>query len=218
MKNGTSVTRKACLYTSTVEVDVLLALLEDLEDSVDEADEQKGVRKAIRMIEEMSFGRVIKKYTARDMVQAFTGGILLSLPMLVEGGVFEIAEWFLEVTVVGVPVLMLLNIAFILVLTYCLIYWSEIHEVKIKKIFGIFPRRILGVLIISFPTVSSLFFLWGRHAAENSQGYGEIFARITVVWATAAIGGALGDILPGESRGEDTNSMLEDMLSEEGER
>jgi len=66
MKNGTSVTRKAWLYTSTVEVDVLLAFLEDLEGSVDEADEQKGVRKAIRMIEEMSFGRVIKKYTARD--------------------------------------------------------------------------------------------------------------------------------------------------------
>ncbi len=194
----------------------VLDQLQALENKVDSRDEKKKVRKTIRMVEKMSISETIEKYTTRDVAQTFVGGILLSLPLLVEDGVFDIAEWFAETTVAGVPVFLVANIVFVLALSYGLIYWADIRQVKMKKLLGIFPRRLVAVLIISFFTATFLVFMWGRHA-EGGPTEVEAFGRITVIWAAAAFGGALGDILPGESRGEDINQMLEGMLSgEEG--
>lgn len=138
------------------------------------------------------------------MAEAFVGGILVSLPMLVEDGVFEIARWFLQTTVAGVPVFLVGNVAFIVVVTIGLMYWSDIREVQITNpIFGVVPRRLVGVLTVSVLTAVFLMVLWGRLLAGDPEGPLEVFARVTVIWAAAAFGGALGDILPGESRGHD---------------
>ncbi len=198
-------------------VNEVLDELNELKQTVDSTEERRRVKEVIGMVETMSFSKVIEKYTTRDMAQTFVGGILLSLPLLVEDGVFEIAKWFLETTVAGIPVLLSLNILFILVLTYGLIYWADIRQVRMRKIFGIFPRRLVGVVFISFFTAAFLLVLWGRHLADDPGSNLEIFARVTVIWAAAAFGGALGDILPGEGSGEDINKMLEDMLSGDGE-
>lgn len=197
-------------------IDEVLDELNDLKDTVDSTEEQRQVREVIGMVERMSFSKVIDKYTTRDMAQTFVGGILLSLPLLVEDGVFEIAEWFIEIAVFGVPVLLTANVLFILVLTYGLIYWADIRHVKMNRFFGILPRRLVGVVVISFVTATFLLVLWGRHVEENPETNLEIFARITVIWTAAAFGGALGDILPGEGSGEDINQRIEDMLSGDG--
>jgi uncharacterized membrane protein len=125
--------------------------------------------------------------------------VLISLPMLVEDGVFTIADHFLSVQVVGVPVWLVVNLAFTAVMTWGLLYWTEFREVqRPRPLFGLVPRRLVGVLVISLLTAVLTMSMWGR--VEWSEP-GVAFARISVIWTAAAFGAALGDILPGESRG-----------------
>ncbi len=177
------------------DIDTVLEHLEELEETVDSEDEQKKVRRTIHLVESISPDETLNKYTTRDVAQTFVGGILLSLPLLVEDGVFEIAKWLTETVVVGVPVFLTLNVIFIIFLTYGLIYWSDFCPVRLKKIQGIFPRRLVAVLLISLFTATSLIVLWGRHVVGDPTPL-EIFGRISVIWAATAFGGALGDILP----------------------
>ena len=190
------------------DIDHLLDRLEELEETVDNPEEREQVRRTMQVARRLPgsgrLGERIQKYTTRDVAEAFVGGILLSLPMLVEDGVFVIAEWLLATTVGGIPVFLASNIAFIVLLTIGLIYWSDIREVQITNpILGFIPRRLVGVLAISFFTSAFLFVLWGRHLEAESASALDVLAPITVIWAAAAFGGALGDILPGESRGHD---------------
>jgi len=52
---------------------------------------------------------------------------------------------------------------------------------------------------------------WGRLFLDDPMNTAA-FARITVVWAAAALGASLGDIHPGESKGTDlTIDNLDDI-------
>ena len=196
-------------------IDNVLEHLEDLENTVDDPNEREEVRHAIRLVESLPLTGRIEKYTTRDMAQAFVGSILFSVPLLVEGGVEEIAAHFLASTTGGVPVFFIGNVLFSVFLTGSLIYWADIRDVRVHKpLFGVIPRRLLGVLVIAFLTSMFTMTLWGR--VEWSEP-GVAVSRVTVVWTVASFGGALGDILPGESGGEDINEILEKMLSKEEE-
>ena len=193
----------------------ILEQLEELESTVDDPDERKEVRQTIRLVENLPLAGAIEKYTTRDMAQAFVGSILFSVPLLVEGGVMEIAAHFLESTPGGVPVFFAGNVFFAVFLTGALLYWADIRDVRVHKpIFGVIPRRLLGVLIIAFITSTFTMTLWGR--VEWSEPLAAV-SRISVVWTVGCFGGALGDILPGESGGEDINEILGDLLSGDGE-
>ncbi|APW99645.1 DUF2391 domain-containing protein [Halobiforma lacisalsi AJ5] len=188
-----------------VDVDDVLERLDELERSVSSPSERADVRSVRRMLERVPGGRSvsngIQRYTTRDVAEGFVGGVLLSLPMVVEDGVFEIAAWFLEATVAGIPVALVANVTFIVLLTHGLLYWTDFRDVEVSRpLFGIVPRRLLGVLSVSFLTAVFLLVLWGRHAAGDPTPL-EFFARATIVWAAAAVGASLGDILPGESEG-----------------
>lgn len=198
----------------STDIDSVLEHLQDLEEKVDDPDEREEVRRAITLVENLPLAGAIEKYTTRDMAQAFVGSILLSVPLLVEGGVEEIAAHFLGSTAVGVPVFFLGNIVFSVFLTGSLIYWSDIRDVRVHKpIFGFVPRRLLGVLVIAFLTSVFTMTLWGRVVWSEPL---VAVSRVSVVWTVASFGGALGDILPGESGGEDINEILVKMLSKEG--
>jgi uncharacterized membrane protein len=186
------------------DLEQLLEELENLEELVDHPAEREQVRKAIHTAHRVpgldAVENGIKRYTTRDMAEAFVGSVLLSLPLLVEDGVFEIAEHFVEFTVSGVPVFLLANVLFICLLTTALIYWTDIRDVGVTNpLFGLVPRRLVGVLGISFLTATALMIMWGR-IFEAEPTVTEAFGRITVIWTAAAFGAALGDILPGESR------------------
>ena len=189
------------------DLDQLMEELEALEEQVDDPEERAQVRRTMKIARRIPGSKLangkIKKYTTRDMAETFVGSIVLSLPLLVEDGVFEIAKHFVTFLVGGVPVFFVANVAFIVLLTVGLIYWSDVRDVRVSKpILGIFPRRLVGVLGISFLTATVLMVMWGRTFAEDPGAF-EAVAQITVIWAAAAFGGALGDILPGESRGTD---------------
>ena len=201
------------------ELDEVIESLQELEEAVDHPAEVAQVRETLHLVKGIpgsrALEREIQKYTTRDMAQTLVGGILLSLPLLVEDGVFDIAAWLVGTQVLGLPIFLIANVAFIVTLTVGLLFWADIRTVTVTNpLFGVIPRRLVGVLVLSFLTATFLVVLWGRHAEADPGGPLEVLARITVIWAAAAFGGALGDILPGESRGRDvTRENLSQLLS-----
>ena len=186
----------------------VLDQLDRLEKSVDAADERKEVRRTKRMLERVPGSDQIRKLTSKDIAEGFVGGIIFALPLLVEDGVFEIAEWFAEVLVAGVPVFLVLNVTFIVALVGGLLYYTDIRNVQVRLLFGFLPKRLAVTLVISFLVAAVSMFVWGRLHSEDPTTL-ELIGRITVIWAAAALGATLGDILPGESKGEDLAEMID---------
>ncbi len=175
---------------------------------------QEEVRETKRMLEGLAasefVSETIRKYTARDVAEGFVGAIVFAIPLLVEDGVNVIAAHFLETSVAGVPVYMTANLVFIVALTSGVIYGADFRQVQVNRpLFGFLPRRLIGVLAVSFLTAAGLMVLWGRFEAVG--GPLEAVSRISVVWTVAALGASLGDILPGESVGEDINDVVDDL-------
>ncbi|AUX08778.1 hypothetical protein AArcSl_1143 [Halalkaliarchaeum desulfuricum] len=194
-------------------IDDLIAKLERLETTVDDDHERRKVRQTIALVERMpgsrAFTRRVSKYTTRDMAEAFVGAVLFSLPLLVEDGVFEIADYLTSVTIASVPPFFIANVVFVVVLTAGMLYYTDFRDVQIHRpVFGIIPRRLIGVLAISLLTATLMMYMWGRLAAEDPTSF-ETVGRVTVIWAAAAFGAALGDILPGESTGTDVSELLD---------
>ena len=155
-------------------------------------------------------GRRIHKYTSRDVAEAFVGSVFFSIPFLVEDGVFDVAASFLAYRIGGVPVFLLVNVSFVLVMVTTLLYWAGPQDVEISRpLFGIVPRRLVGISVVSFLTVVILMTMWGRVAGWEDPVVA--VARVSVVWTVASFGAALGDILPGESSGADINDELAEL-------
>lgn len=187
---------------SDYDIDDVLRQLERLEDTVDEDQERQEVQRTRRMLARVPGSDRIHKYTSRDVAEGFVGGIVFSLPLLVEDGVFEIAEWFAGVSVGPVPIFLTLNVVFIVVLTAGLLYATDIRDVRnVNPILGVIPRRLVAVLVISFVVAAGMMYMWGRLHEEDPTAL-EALGRITVIWAASALGAVLADILPGESQGE----------------
>ncbi|WP_394742102.1 DUF2391 domain-containing protein [Natronococcus roseus] len=195
------------------ELERLVEQLEELEEYVDNPDERKKVRKAIHAAHRVpgayTVENGIKRYTTRDMAEAFVGSVLLSLPLLVEDGVFEIAEYLAGATVSEVPIFLISNVLFVGLLTTALIYWTDIRDVGVADpIFGFVPRRLIGILGVSLVTVTGLMIMWGR-IFEGEPTTAEAVGRITVIWTAGAFGAALGDILP-EANATDPIDRIDD--------
>ena len=191
-------------------VDDVLAQLESLERTVDSSSERREVRETIRLVDRLPTAAVtdhIRKFTRRDAAEVFVASILISLPLLVEDGVYDIGDHFVEFLVVGIPVFFIGNVLFIIALTAGLLYYTEFRNVAVHRpLFGIIPRRLLAILLISLFTATLTMTLWGRVDWEDPT---VAMARISVIWTAGAFGGALGDILPGESRGTDIADELD---------
>jgi uncharacterized membrane protein len=206
-------------------LDRLLEELRELEETVDDDTERRQVRETMAIARRLPgprfVERQIRKYTTRDVAEAMLGSLVFALPLLVEDGVFAIAEWLVRTDHLGVdfglPVFLLLNVCFVVVLTTAVLYGIDLRDVRAPNpILGLVPRRLVGVLLVSFFTGAFLFFFWGRHLAGAPATRVELVAQLSVVWVAAALGGSLGDILPGESRGYDiTIDNLDDIVARE---
>ena len=205
---STGRTEGEAIPSGDIDVSEVIEQLESLESAVSHADERAEVRRVRRMLERVPGNKQISKYTPRDMGEAFIGGLVFSLPLLVEDGVFEIAEWFAATTVGPIPIYFVLNVMMIVTITAGLLYVVDFREVKVHKPFlGFVPRRLLGVLVISFGCAFGMMLLWGR-LHEGDPTTLESVGRATVIWASAALGAVLADILPGESKGEDISDLI----------
>jgi len=207
---------------SDPDINDLLAKLDALRDTVDEGHEREKVRQTISLVERMpgsaAFTTRITKYTSRDMAEAFVGAVLFSLPLLVEGGVFEIAAWFAATAPGGVPVFLIAHVCFVLVMTAGLLYFADFRHIEVRHpILGVIPRRYAGILLVSLVTSVFMLLLWGRLHEEGPTALEQV-GRVAVVWAAAAFGASLGDILPGESQGEDIYDIDLDLDFDRGGR
>lgn len=188
--------------------------LESLEESVDSPEERQRARRIRRLgeglyqIERQALGNVerrIQRYTTRDVVESFVGSTIFSVPLLVEGGVFDIGEHFATSLVYGVPVYFLVNLAFVGTVTYGMLYYAEFREVEMTYLFGVVPRRLAAVLVISFLTAAGTMAMWGR--LDPAEPFLAV-CQVSVVWTAGAFGAGLGDILPGQSDGRDLGDVV----------
>ena len=189
------------------ELDDVRRQLADLKATVDSPEERHGVRTAMAMLDSVPGGDRIRRYTTRDVAEGAVGAIVFSLPLLVEDGVFDIGEWLAGTTAGGIPVFLVANVAFIVLLTAGLLYATGFRDVVPRRLFGIVPRRLLAVLTISFCVTAALMLAWGR-LHEGDPTTLEAFARVTVIWAAAALGASVADMIPGESEGTDLGDRV----------
>jgi uncharacterized membrane protein len=196
--------------TDSALVEALHGEFDDLESVVGDDTERQEVNRIREQTVEATlddvFGDRIQKYTSRDIAEAFVGSIFFAIPFLVEDGVFDVAEFFLSFQIGVFPVFFLVNTAFVLLMILALVYWAGPQDVQVNRpIFGFIPRRLVGIATVSFLTAAALMTMWGR--VEWNEPVVAL-ARISVVWTVASFGASLGDILPGESSGDDINDDL----------
>ncbi|WP_440766852.1 DUF2391 family protein [Natronorubrum sp. DTA7] len=176
-------------------LDDLYEQLETLAETVDDPDERTEVRRTMRLADRLSHNgvvnRVITQFTGKDKAEAFVGSVIIGLPMLVEDGVIDIGA-FLATT----PAFFAVNIALAVSLVVGILYVADFREVQIHNpYFGLVPRRPVWVLGIAFVTATAMMTLWGR-VAWNEPWVN--LCQVSVVFTAMAIGGSLGDIIPGE--------------------
>ena len=196
------------------EMDDVIEQLDELEQTVDSAEELRELNDVRLALERLPGGEFvekrIEKYTTRDVAESFVGSILVSLPLLVEDGVFDIADHFVGNTVAGIPFWLVGNVVFVTLVTWALLYWADFRVIaESDTLFGLIPYRVVGVLLISFSTAALLMSLWGRVGGWSDPLLA--FARVSVVWTAAAFGAALGDILPGQSGGTEIKHVPEEL-------
>ncbi|MFQ3318704.1 MAG: putative membrane protein [Natronomonas sp.] len=189
--------------------------LESLEQTVDDPDEQHKARRIRRLgeqlyrLEQQALGNVedrIDRYTSRDVVESFIGSTIFALPLLVEGGIFEIGEHFATTLVYGIPIYFLTNVVFVTAITAGMLYFADFRDVELVLMFGFIPRRLTAVLTISFITAIATMALWGR--LELATPFVAL-CQASVVWTAGSFGAGLGDILPGESEGRDLGEFID---------
>lgn len=170
--------------------------LSELEEFVDSDEERERVREAMRTASEVGdgeppvFGRVIWGFDRADLSEAVLGALLFGIPMAVEGGTNEAGAF-----VATRPLFLALTLLSAVVIVYGVLYVAEIQDVRVAyAIFGLIPRRLLGVLLSSFLSAVLLMTIWGR--VDWSEPW-LAFCTCSVAFVPMAIGAALGDILPG---------------------
>ncbi|WP_134672213.1 DUF2391 domain-containing protein [Halorussus marinus] len=179
--------------TSDADLEDLLDELEELEDAVDDPHEREQVRETIRVarrVQPSAFGRVIRGFDRHDAAEALVGSVVFGIPMLVEGGTLEIGEF-----VAANPTSLVVTLAGAVGIVIGLLYVAEIQQVEIHRpLFGVIPRRLAGVLGISFLTATATMTVWGR--VDWAEPWLAV-CQVSVTFTAMAIGAALGDILPG---------------------
>ncbi|WP_137288028.1 DUF2391 family protein [Natronorubrum halophilum] len=169
--------------------------LETLEETVDDPAERKEVHRTMTLVDRLSHNgmvnRVITQFTGKDKAEAFVGSIIVGIPLLVEDGVIEIGAFLAET-----PTFLVANMALAVSLVVGILYVADFREVQINNpYFGVIPRRPVWVLGIAFVTATTMMTLWGRVAWDEPWVN---LCQVSVVFTGMAIGGSLGDIIPGE--------------------
>jgi len=178
-------------------IEDLFADLIDLAEEADGSETHEEVRDVKHLLVE-AHGRGliesgVRDLRARDAAEAFVGSVIFASPLLVEDGIFDIADHLFEFTVYGVPVFLIANTLFVVLLTYALLEWTGRDRDETAVLFGVVPARLFMTLAVSFLVATILMTVWGRVGGWQSPL--EAVARINVIWTVGSIGAALGDVL-----------------------
>ncbi|MFB6102606.1 MAG: DUF2391 family protein [Haloplanus sp.] len=181
--------------TEAADMSDLFDELEELEGLVETPAAREQVRETMRVAMAASkaaspFGRVIRGYDRGDLAEALLGSLLFGIPMAVEGGTQEVA-----VFLASHPGALAGTTLFTVGLVIGIIYVADFQDVRIHNpVFGLVPRRLVGVLGVSFLTAVLLLTMWGRVDWGTTW---LALANVIVAFVPMSIGAALGDLLPG---------------------
>ena len=173
------------------EIETVFEELEELEELVDTEAERDQVRQTMRTLRRARqprvFGRFRSSFGVQDAGEALVGSFVFGIPMIVEEGTFEIAQYLsTRLPVLGVT--LLVGVALVLGVLYA----AGFEEVESDRLFGVVPARLFGVLGIATVTSVVLMTAWGRvdwttpWVATSATG-------LTAV--VMAVGAALGDVV-----------------------
>lgn len=169
--------------------------LEELEETVDTPEEREEVRETMRIAlgatrTAGTFGRVIRGFDIADLTEALLGSVLFGIPMAVEGGTAEVGVYLVDH-----PIYLVGTGLFGIGMTIGILYVADIQDVRVQtRLFGLIPRRLAGILGVSFLTAVVLLTAWGRITWSEPA---VALASVVVAFVPMSIGAALGDILPG---------------------
>jgi uncharacterized membrane protein len=168
--------------------------LEALEAVVDDPEELRRVRETKRLVltaQRGTFGRVISGFDRADAAESLLGSLLFGIPMFVEGGTGEVGAY-----VATHPLYLLLTLGFALSTVVGILYVADIQDVRVRNpLFGLVPRKLLGVVVVAALTAVVMMTAWGR--VDWAADPWVSVCDVTVAFFPMAIGSALGDILPG---------------------
>jgi len=154
----------------------------------------------------------VRELNATDAVQAFVGSVIFASPLLVEDGIFDIGAYLFEFTVYNVPIFLIANTLFVVVMTYALLEWTGRNRDETQLLFGRIPIRVFMILGVSFLVASLLMIVWGR--VDIWRNPVESLARINVIWTVGSLGAALGDILSDSGSSQTVTNYNEVLLEE----
>jgi uncharacterized membrane protein len=174
--------------------------LEELEQLVDSEDERQQVRDAMRAATESQdhepapFGRVVWGFGRSDLAEALLGSLLFGIPMAVEGGTIDAGRHIAQH-----PLYLAATVVVAIALVLSILYVADFQDVRVANpIFGLIPRRLVGVTGTALVVSVSLLTGWGlvEWSSDPAVVY-ESACICAVAFVPMAIGAALGDILPG---------------------
>lgn len=175
------------------QVTELVEELYALKGEVDDPEERERVKEMLALATDLQprgLGNVIYGFDQADAAEALLGALLFGIPMFVEGGTNEVGEF-----IAAHPPFLFGTLGGTVVLVYGILYVADFQDVRVRDaILGVVPRRLAGVVTISFFTALIVMTAWGRVDWANPW---LAFSTVTVAFLPMAIGAALGDILPG---------------------
>lgn len=175
------------------QVTELVEELYALKDEVDDPEERERVQEMLALATDLQprgLGNIIYGFDRADAAEALLGALLFGIPMFVEGGTNEVGEF-----IAANPPFLLGTLIGTVAIVYGILYVADFQDVRVRDaILGVIPRRLAGVVTISFLTALIVMTTWGRVDWANPW---LAFSTVTVAFFPMAIGAALGDILPG---------------------
>ncbi|WP_367176068.1 DUF2391 domain-containing protein [Haloarcula rubripromontorii] len=174
--------------------------LQELEQLVDSEHERQQVRDAMRAAadsqdhEPATFGRVVWGFGRSDLAEALLGSLLFGIPMAVEGGTVDAGRHIAQH-----PLYLAATVVIAIGLVISILYVADFQDVRVANpIFGLIPRRLVGVTGTALVVSVALLTGWGlvEWSADPAVVY-ESACICAVAFVPMAIGAALGDILPG---------------------
>lgn len=172
-------------------------LIEELESLAAQAEttaQRERIEETIALAQRVSypavFGRVIRGFDRSDVAEAFVGSIVFGIPMIIEGGTLEAGTY-----IARHPPFFLTTLIGAVAVVVGVLYVADIQQVQITRpLFGFLPRRLAGVMTVSFLTALVLMTSWGRVDWATPW---IALSQVVVAFAGMSLGAALGDILPG---------------------
>lgn len=166
--------------------------LEDLEGMVDDEAERAKVRETREAAEEVQVpglvGRFRRGFGLRDAGEAVIGGFIFGVPMIVEGGTYDVGRYM-----ANHPPSLAVTILFGGSLILAILYAGGFERVSEDRLLGVVPLRLLGILGISVGLAVSLLTVWGQVDWSEPMVAGSQTALVAIAMG---VGGSVGDILP----------------------